>query len=276
MGARRFRARGLKGVQSALYLGWIRHRRFVPRPHRFRYPLFLSYLDLSELPGLYDGRWLWSARRPALAWFRRADYLGDPAVPLDTAVRDCIAAAMGTRPSGPIRLLTHLRFLGWRSNPVSFYYCFAPDGERLETIVAEITNTPWDERHAYVLPVDAAERVGVQVLRFGFDKAFHVSPFLPMDMQYDWRFTAPGRTLGVHMTNLRGGVTAFDATLQLRRSPLTAANLARMLIRFPWVTARVSAAIYWQAARLWLRGMPFFPHPRTIRYALRTGREREV
>jgi len=182
---------------SSLYTGHIRHRRFGPRRNDFRYRIFLTYLDLAELPTLFDRRWFWSARRPALAWFRRKDYLGDPALPLDTAVRDRVEAETGQRPTGPIRLLTHIRQFGYTFNPVSFYYVFDATGERLETVVAEITNTPWDERHAYVLRVTEAERVGAQVLRWQFDKRFHVSPFLPMDMRYDWRFSEPGDTLSV-------------------------------------------------------------------------------
>ena len=138
-------------MQSCLYLGSLRHRRHAPRPHAFRYRVFMTYLDLGELDEVFRGRWLWSTRRPALAWMRRADYLGDPAVPLDEAVRERVARETGERPRGPIRLLTHLRMLGACFNPVSFYYCFDQAGERVETIVAEITNTPWNERHAYVL-----------------------------------------------------------------------------------------------------------------------------
>lgn len=246
---------------SCLYTGHIRHRRFGPRRNAFRYRLFMACIDLAELPGVFDGRWFWSARRPALVRFRRSDYLGDPAVPLDTAVRDLVEQRLGHRPDGLIRLLTHLRYFGYNFNPVSFYYVYDRTGERLETVVAEITNTPWDERHAYVLPVRDAAREGAQVLRWQFDKAFHVSPFLPMDMRYDWRFTAPGDTLGVHMENWREGASQFDATLTLHREPLTGAALARALVSVPFVTMKVSALIYWQALVLLLKRVPFFTHP---------------
>ena len=247
--------------RSCLYAGHISHRRFGPRRNAFRYRLFMAYIDLAELPRVFDGRWFWSARRPAPVWFRRADYLGDPAVPLDAAVRDLVERRLGHRPDGPIRLLTHLRYFGYNFNPVSFYYVHDRSGERLETVVAEITNTPWDERHAYVLPVAGAAREGAQVLRWQFDKAFHVSPFLPMDMRYDWRFTAPGETLGVHMENWRDGASQFDATLTLGRRPLTGAALARALLAVPFVTLKVSALIYWQALVLLLKRTPFFTHP---------------
>ena len=253
-----------RAAHSALYTGFIRHRRFGPRRNAFRYRLFMAWIDLAELPELFAGRWFWSTRRPALVRFRRADYLGDPATPLEVAVRDLVEQRTGRRPTGPIRLLTHLRYFGHTFNPVSFYYVYDAAGERLETLVAEITNTPWDERHAYVLTVDAAERAGAQVWRWRFGKAFHVSPFLPMDMQYDWRFTAPGDTLGVHMENWRDGASQFDATLVLRRRPLNGRMLTQALLSVPFVTLKVSAAIYWQALRLLIKRIPFFTHPKKL------------
>jgi len=168
-------------MYSCLYEGWVRHRRYAPRAHAFRYRLFMLYLDLDELDTVFRGRWLWSTRRPALAWFRRADYLGDARVPLKQAVLDRVEQATGRRPRGPVRLLTHLRYCGHCMNPVSFYYCFDETGERVDTVVAEITNTPWGERHVYVLPVDPDQRV----LHFRFDKRLHVSPFMAMDLNYD-------------------------------------------------------------------------------------------
>jgi len=242
-------------MNSCLYTGTLRHRRFAPRPRAFRYRLFMAWLDLAELDEVFRDRWFWSVRRPALAWFRRGDYLGDPAVPLDQAVRDLVSRETGVRPAGPIRLLTHLRMFGHCFNPVSFYYCYDAAGAKVETIVAEITNTPWNERHAYVLPAAEGE------LRFRFGKAFHVSPFLPMALQYDWRFSEPGDRLAVHMRNLDGGVKVFDATLDLERREIGATTLAGALARFPLMTLQVVAAIYWQAFRLWTRRTPFHAHP---------------
>jgi hypothetical protein len=248
-------------LRSCLYTGWVRHRRFAPRPNRFRYRIYLTYLDLAELPELFDRYWFWSARRPAPAWFRRADFLGDPAVPLDTAVRDRIEAECGERPAGPIRLLTHIRHFGYNFNPVSFYYVYDGSDTRLEFVVAEITNTPWDERHSYVLRLSSAEPAGVHAWRWQFDKRFHVSPFLPMDMRYDWRFCAPGDSLDVHMTNLQDDDVVFDATLSLRRTPINSASLARALLAFPFITVKVVALIYWQAFVLLLKRTPFYTHP---------------
>lgn len=258
---------------SAIYEGVVRHRRFTPVAHEFRYRIFQLYLDLDELGEVFRGRWLWSTRRPALAWLRRADHFGDPAVPLESSIRDLVEARLGRRPTGPIHLLTHLRYFGCCMNPVSFYYCFAPEGRDLDAIVAEVHNTPWGEQHCYVLDAAAAARDGAgserrpspggtdQMLRFRFAKAFHVSPFMSMDQVYDWRFAVPGSRLFTHMVSLESGAARFDATMTLERRPVTAANLRRVLVRYPAMTVSVIAAIYWQALRLRLKRCPFHPHP---------------
>ncbi|MGR9036535.1 MAG: DUF1365 domain-containing protein [Gammaproteobacteria bacterium] len=247
-------------MNSCLYVGQIRHRRFAPKTHEFVYRLFMTYLDLDELDAVFDGSRLWSTRRPAPAWFRRSDYLGDPAVPLDQAVRDLVEQRTGSRPEGPMRMLTHLRYLGYCFNPVSFYYCFNPLHGKLETVVAEITNTPWDERYAYVLTL--AQDIGEgNVHRYLFPKGFHVSPFFPMDLNYDWRFTDPGRRLCIHMGLIREGMKVFDATLNLRRVEITPARLALILLTYPFMTLKAIAGIYFEAARLKLKGIPFYDHP---------------
>lgn len=247
-------------LQSALYTGWVRHRRHRPHAHAFRYRLYLAYLDLSELDRVFAKRWLWSIGRRNLVEFRRSDFLGDPAVPLDEAVRRRVQEETGSRPAGPIRLLAHLRTFGHCFNPVSFYYCYAVDGETLETVVAEITNTPWKERHSYVLRADTAEKHG-SALGWSFDKAFHVSPFIPMQRGYRWRLQPPGGHLRIHMDVDDGTDPEFDATLVLERRELTGTSLARALLRFPLMTLKVVAAIHWQAFLIWLRRNPVYDHP---------------
>ncbi len=243
---------------SAVYEGWVRHRRHTPVEHSFTYRHSMVLLDLDELPEVFDRHPLFSARRPALARFRREDHFGDPERPLAECVRELVEERTGARPEGPIRLLTTLRTLGHSFNPVSFYYCFAPDGEQVDAVVAQVTNTPWGESHAYVL-----RRQGETVMRDTMEKVFHVSPFIGMDNRYDWRVTEPEDRLLVHIDERDGdGHQVFDATLSLERHELSRSRLSRMLLQFPAASLRVVTLIYWNALRLKLKGAPYHPHPK--------------
>lgn len=239
---------------SAIYEGTIRHRRFAVRAHELRHRIALVYLDLDELDGLLDGRLI--AKHPGLVRFRRRDYLGDPHVELGDAVRMLLKRRTGSAPTGPIRLLTHLRTFGHCFNPVSFYYCFTAQ-EQLEAVVAEVASTPWGERHAYVL-----ERSGEgPMLAASFAKALHVSPFMGMEQRYTMRAVVPGATLAVQIESHEHGALAFDATLKLRRAPLSSRSLARLTARYPAATLRVLALIYGHALALKLKGVPLHARP---------------
>jgi DUF1365 family protein len=257
---------------SAIYEGWVRHRRFEPVDHSFRYRFFLAYLDLAELPEVLDPFPLYSARRRAPARFRRADFLGDPERPLDECVREVVAESGAPRPTGPIRLLTGLRYLGHSFNPVSFYYCFDPTGQRVEDVVAEVENIPWGERHAYVLERGAREGT---VLTDELEKKHHVSPLMGMDQTYSFRAGTPGERLQIHIESRPredGGADApaapgarapktFDATLSLQRRELSRPLMLGLLARYPAMSLQVVAKIYAQAARLKLKGARYHPHP---------------
>jgi len=278
-------------MQSCFYTGVVRHRRMTPKRHAFTFRTFMVYLDLDELDGVFKGCVGWSTRRPALARFRRADFMADPdsgaARDLQSTVRDEVERQTGERPEGPIRLLTNLRYFGHSFNPVSIYYCFDPSGEKIEAIATQITNTPWRERHTYALLArDAhnARNPGARALRWGFAKQFYVSPFMPMQMAYDWTLSPPGKGLFVHMnvapapeasatqavaisaaitpseSPLRPPSKSFDATLRLVRREITPARAALLLARYPAHTVSIVARIYFEALRLRLKGVPGVSH----------------
>lgn len=248
-------------MNSCIYEGHVRHRRFRPVENSFRYRIFFMFLDLEELPELFRNTTLWSHDRVNLAYLRRRDHLGDPRVPLQQAVRDLVEDRLQKRPKGSIRLLTHLRYFGYCFNPVSFYYCYDESDEEVETIVAEIHNTPWGEEYCYVLGEDLNEHPMRGWKRYQFNKNFHISPFMDMDIWYDWRFRKPDKSLTVHMNNFEKGKKLFDATLTLNRREIDSYFLNKVLIAYPLMTLKVTTMIYLQALRLWSKGTPFYVHP---------------
>lgn len=248
-------------MNSSIYEGQVRHRRYSGPAHAFSYPLFLLYLDLAELPQVFDQRWLWSVGKPNLASFRREDHFGSSEKPLADCVRDLVAERTGERPTGPIRLLTNLRFYGYVINPVSFYYCWNEADDRIHSVVAEVTNTPWGERHLYVVRWQDNEAA---TQNFELTKELHVSPFFPMNQKYRWNLTTPSDHLTVEMNNIQDGEKVFDASLELERRPLTAKNMVRCLVKYPAMTARVAVGIYYQAARLRLKGATYHAAPQSL------------
>lgn len=233
-------------MNSCLYQGVLRHRRLHPKVHNFRYRVFMGYLDLDELDELP----LVGIRRNKFAAtaFYDADY------PLGTPLKDSVLTRLesltGERPNGRVMLLTQFRYFGFHFNPVNFYYCY-DRANTLVWILTEVRNTPWNERHYYAVDGQLALPIA---------KAFHVSPFNPMDMVYHWRFNKPGKTLFMHIENHQQS-KVFDATLALSHTPLTRANLVSLLLRIPLMTVKTVFAIHWQALRLWIKRVPLYSHP---------------
>lgn len=250
--------------ESAIFVGKIGHSRFAPRPRAFSYKIYMAYLDLDEIEGRSDakpfaGSLLFSTsrkRRWSPAQFRREDFYGDAGRPLSEEIRSLVHRRTGTMPDGPIRLLANLRTFGYQFNPIAVYYCFDPAGARLTHVVADVSNIPWRESHAYVF---SAEPNG-QTVDGTAKKMMHVSPFLEMDYTYRLRTAAPTDELGVLVSNSRDDVVEFSAALRLRRTPATARQLRRTLMRFPAMTISVTAKIFWQALKMKLRGYRWYPH----------------
>jgi uncharacterized protein len=247
---------------SAIYSGRLRHRRFIPKSHEFSYSISLFYLDLAELPYLFDKNIFASENRPNLAWFNRKDYFGDPGVSLDKAVRNFVTTEKGYCPQGPIRLLTQLRLFGFCFNPVSFYFIFEENQKNPAMILVEVNNTPWNQRHAYVLECDSQGKV-----KTDFNKEFHVSPFNPLMMSYHWVSTAPSEQLVIHMENHQASATGdskhMDATMTLQRKVWSSSAVNHIIGLQPWAAIKVPLAIYWQAIKLFIKRVPFYSNPHT-------------
>jgi len=250
----------MSAMESKIFEGWIRHRRFKPKNHAFSYPIFMTWLNLDELEKVMTASKLWSLERFNLVSFFRKDYLGDSRLDLSMAVKNRIKEQTGHSFSGKICLLTHLRFLGFCFNPVSFYFCYPDGANQPRYILADINNTPWDERYCYVLDTRNSPPKDDK-WTFIFDKVFHVSPFMPMELLYLWKFSLHGPNLTIHMELQQDNECCFDATLQLEAQDMTQKSMLTIPICYPFMTARVVFLIYWQALRLWVKGIPFFDHP---------------
>ena len=238
--------------QDSLYTGGIEHRRFSPRENSFTYGVCYYFLDLEKVREVFDGTLFCTFNRPGLLSFWEKDYLKV------REVRETIFTATGKESRGPVRILTNISYFGFCFNPVSFYYCYGMDGEDLEFIVSVITNTPWGEKHRQVFEYQEPPKQA-----FEFKKDFHVSPFMPMQIDYTWVFEKPGQRLYILMQNRTPSESKviFDSTLTLRREPLTKSAMASAFLRFPLLTFKTVAAIYYQALKLYIKRVPVHTHP---------------
>ena len=256
-------------LHSGIYRGVLTHERLRPRPHRLKYDVYMVYTDLDELDAIADQHPLWSHGKRNLSAFHRTDYYGPGDVPLKQAILDLAETRTGYRPTGAVRLLTQWRTLGVGFSPVTFYYLFdADDDQTPVAIIPEITNTPWRDRYQYILTNRQLPGGGVPASGFhngqwvfDVDKAFHVSPFYPLDHNYHWLFGVPGESVEMYLQNDDDQGKIFSAWMRLQRLEVNRKNLGLVLRQYPAMTWKVVWSIYWNALKLWFKKVPYFPHP---------------
>ncbi len=245
-------------MNSAFYVGRLAHARMTPKQHRFSYRVFMPFVDVDSISDITRRATGWGSRGLAPARFVRSDFLGDERLSVAEAVKQRIFEETEQHFEGQIFLLANWRYFGLQNNPIACYFCTGKISQRLEFIIAEVTNTPWGERHSYVLPVNHEEAL----FQTEFKKELHVSPFHGMQQRYRWSSTVPDESLAIKLTNLEGGERVFHASLTLTRLPVTRLTGLSLLARFPFETAKVTVGIYWQALVLFLRRVPLFAHPK--------------
>ncbi|CAM2974243.1 Plasmid partition ParA protein [Vibrio mytili] len=242
-------------MNSRLFVGNVRHRRFTPVTHELNYALFMLAIDTDELEELEQRVWGFGTRWWHWARFKRSDYLGEGG--LKEAVQAKVAELTGTQCTGKVIAVCHLRYLGLYFSPVNFYYVYNQQGEWMY-MLAEVSNTPWNERHYYVVSANKDdEHAGWEQ-----DKAFHVSPFNPIDQRYHWRIKPLTEKLNIHL-ECHKDEKHFDATMTMKAKAFCSRSLLRCLIGTPIQTVKVMVGIYWHALKLWIKGAPFYSHPKS-------------
>jgi uncharacterized protein len=256
--------------ESAIYQGFVRHRRFSPKPHEFRQSLFMMLIKLDELPLLTTRFWQLSDKKLSWARFKRMDYIGgqltanqDNSLSISDAVKQKIRELQpdASTEQGEVFLLGQLRYFGLYFSPLNLYYLRINGHFRY--MLAEVSNTPWNERHYYLVDLNNIQP---------HDKAFHVSPFSPIDQRYHWKIQPPqigiSKTL-LHLESHQQNIAAatdekvFDATMVLKRKPLNQRQLSRVLLSTPIQTVSIVLGIYWQALKLFFKRVPVYGHPGT-------------
>ena len=256
-----------------LFKGTVTHTRTSPIAHQFQYSFFQIWLDV-ERPELIDNiSPFWSSKKHNLVRFNRHHYLpnnDNKTQSLHQSICKKIQQQTNKHFQGKAYLLANLSYWGYCYNPVSFYFCYNPNG-KLEFILSEIHNTPWGERFTYVHDISSSvnktssqrENKANDKLQFKFDKQFHVSPFMPMDLQYDWQFQTAKNKILISMNLHQKEQSIFNATLNLQGEELSSYQANKLPFNYPFMCFKVLFSIYWNALRLWFKGVTFFDHPKS-------------
>jgi len=239
-------------MESAIYQGKVFHQRFRPTQHKFDYDIYLFWLKLSEIESLSHTLRHFSIGKRGWLSFHRDDYYGEPSLPLDEAIRQKMTALnQSEKLDGEVFFFGQLRTFGIYFSPVNFYFLRSPEHNRFTHMLAEVSNTPWNERHYYLVDMETQEDT---------EKAFHVSPFNPLDMTYKWTIRQPDAHFNLVMACHRKEKD-FTAGLNMKRISLDNTNLRIMLRRIPSMTIKTVVGIYWQALKLFIKRTPIYDHP---------------
>lgn len=247
--------RQAEAQHNALYVGTVRHARYRPKKHRFAYRVFSAFLDVDDIDAGRLGLKLLSVDRFNLFSFKKRDHGAKDGSKLRPFIEGLLAEA-GLKAPTRIAILCYPRMFGFAFNPLTVYYCF--DGQSVSAMVYEVRNTFGDD-HIYVVPLTAGH--AETPLLHERDKLMHVSPFIGMQARYHFSAAAPAETLRLVIRETQDAAPLLVASFAGTRKPLNDRHLLAAFLTHPLMTVKVLVAIHWEAARLFLKGVPFFRRP---------------